>query len=455
MKLDFLESWLDNFLNFEKLPKKNIFWLDTMQFLCQKFKYPENSFNSIHIAGSKGKGSVSAMISSILTEYGIQTGLYTSPHITDFLERITCNQSFFPEEIYTNAAKELIHPVNALVTDQLPGKREITWFELVTLYSFLVFRKAKVPWAVFETGLGGRLDATNVLSPQVSVLTPIELEHTNFLGDTLEKIAGEKAGIIKNNTPVWSSAQNNEVKQVFKSVASEKNSSIYFVDDYLCNYSFKYKKNGMKIFLDIDKFFIRPLETTLKLYGEFQVLNAALAALVVKTIFPNIPESIIEQGLSKTHLQARFEIIEKTDLLPKIIIDGAHTFRSLNFTLETLKDMKFKKMNLIFSCAADKNMEQMIPLFFKSRINFQNIFVTLPGFIKQGDFPQLKKIFSEAVKNYNSKTKCFYNENCSEAIKHAIESSKTNNLPLLCIGSFYLASELKNEISSMIPSQEN
>ena len=128
MKLEYLESWLDTFLNFEKLPKKNIFWLDTMNFLCKKFKYPQDSFNSIHVAGSKGKGSVSAMISSILTEYGIQTGLYTSPHILNFLERITLNQNFFSDEIYDSAAIELIHPIDALVLEQLPGY----WYPKIT-----------------------------------------------------------------------------------------------------------------------------------------------------------------------------------------------------------------------------------------------------------------------------------------------------------------------------------
>ena len=209
----------------------------------------------------------------------------------------------------------------------------------------------------------------------------------------------------------------------------------------------------MKIYLDIDKYFDKPLQTTLQLYGEFQVLNAALASLVVKSLFPDIPQSVIENGLSKAHLQARFEMIKKTKDLPEIIIDGAHTVKSLNYTLQTLKDMKYKKLNLLFSCAQDKNMDNMIPLFFENKINFPEIFVTLPGFIKQGDFPKLKSVFSECQKKYKKKSICTYQENCSLAIKSAINQSLKNNIPLLCIGSFYLASELKSELFLNFPSQ--
>ena len=157
-----LEEWLDSYLNFERTPKKGIFWLDTIKYLCERFENPQQSYKSVHIAGSKGKGSVSTMLSSIIKEHIGSCGLYTSPHILSLAERITNNQSFFDEKIYEEALKELIYKTESIIPENLPNNREITWFELVTLYGFLCFRKANLSWAVFETGLGGRLDSTNI-----------------------------------------------------------------------------------------------------------------------------------------------------------------------------------------------------------------------------------------------------------------------------------------------------
>ena len=170
-----LENWIDSYLNFEKTPKKNIFWLDTMRFFCEKFGQPQDFAPCFHVAGSKGKGSVSTFIASILDEAGYKTGLYTSPHILDFIERVSSPNGPFEEEAYNRAVEEIMSGVKAIPTEELPGQRPITWFELVTLFSFLVFRQAKVDWSVFEVGLGGRLDSTNIVNPKVSVITPIEL----------------------------------------------------------------------------------------------------------------------------------------------------------------------------------------------------------------------------------------------------------------------------------------
>lgn len=455
-----VESWLDNFLNFEKMPKKNIFWLDTMEFLCKRFHYPQDSFRSIHVAGSKGKGSVSTMIASIIEESGEKCGLYTSPHILNFAERITECHKFFPMEIYDSAARELITSIDALIPEQLPGMREVTWFELVTLYSFLVFKNAKLNWAVFETGMGGRLDATNVLSPDICVLTPIELEHTNFLGDSIEKIAGEKAGIIKDKIPVWSAPQRDSVCKVFERVAHQKQTSVYYVDDYLKDYKIQYTDNGMEIELDFYDYFQRPLKTILPMAGKFQVYNAALAALVIKSNFPNINETIIEKGLAKASLQGRFETISKKEnSYPDIILDGAHTVNSITFTLETIEEIEKNKeqknsYTVLFALAADKNIHEIAPLFFNNENNIEHIILTNPGYIKQGDFPLLKSSFENELNNQKNKTNiniktpnCYFEEDCKTAIKVANNIALENNSKLLVIGSFYLISEYKKEMN--------
>ena len=192
MKLSDFLKWLDGFLNFEKAQTKNIFWLDTMRFLCARLGNPQDSIRCIHVAGSKGKGSVCAMSASIIESAGYSCGLYMSPHIVDFRERVTTPHGFFDDSIYESASKELYETVCEIPKDELPGSRRFTWFELVTAFAFLCFRNAKVDFAVYETGLGGRLDSTNVVMPLVSVLMPIELEHTEFLGGSIEKIAAEK-----------------------------------------------------------------------------------------------------------------------------------------------------------------------------------------------------------------------------------------------------------------------
>ena len=236
------EKWLDSYLNFEKTPKKNIFWLETMKFFCRKFGNPENAERCFHVAGSKGKGSVSMFIASILREAGFKTGLYTSPHILDFLERVSLAGLKFSDEIYEKAADELMKTVEAVKEEELPGGRGITWFELVTIFAFLVFRQAKTDFAVYEVGLGGRLDSTNVVNPICACIGPIELEHTEFLGDTVEKIAAEKGGIIKPDSKVVIAKQIPSVRKVFEEIAKERNAELFFVDDEIKNLQFKIEK---------------------------------------------------------------------------------------------------------------------------------------------------------------------------------------------------------------------
>ena len=265
--LEYFNEWLDAFLNFEKMPKKNIFWLDTMDYLCNRFYNPQKEYKCYHIAGSKGKGSVSSYIANILSSAGFKTGLYTSPHILNFSERIRCANNPFPEEIYEQTVKQIVPLVDSIIPENLPNQREATWFELVTLFAFLTFKNAGCTHCVFETGMGGRLDATNVINPEICIITPIELEHTEFLGDTLEKIAAEKAGIIKENVPVISFNQKPEVKKVLIEKANEKNCKIYFLDEFLKSYNYEINNLKSDITLEFNNLFSRPIKTTLNFLG--------------------------------------------------------------------------------------------------------------------------------------------------------------------------------------------
>lgn len=432
------QAWLDNYLNFEKLPQKNIFWLDTMQFFCEQFGHPECFAPSFHVAGSKGKGSVSAMIASILDEAGIKTGLYSSPHIIDFLERVQSARGFFSESVYESAAQELMQGVAKIKPEQLPAERPITWFELVTLFSFLVFRKACVGCSVFEVGLGGRLDATNVITPKICCITPIELEHTEFLGDTLEKIAFEKGGIIKENVPVVIAGQKDSVKDVFRKIATEKNAPIYFLDETVKNLSFSYDESGSFMNISFEApVFSRIVKTRLRLLGEFQAQNAALAALAVKIAMPQISEETIEKGLSRAMLPGRFEITKSKRYknIPALVLDGAHTVNSARFTAQTFSTLfkGFGEPVLLFGCAADKDAADIAPLFK----DFGEVLITKPGEVKKADIEAMKRAFSDAGIAFTA------SEDFKVQIRNALEIADKKSQPLLVTGSFYLVSEVK------------
>ena len=433
------EDWLDDYLNFENNPKKDIFWLDTIDFLCKRFDNPQDFAPCIHVAGSKGKGSVSRMIACILEEAGYNVGLYSSPHITDFRERISKATQFFDEKVYTEAVKEIMPNIDSIIN--LPADRPITWFELVTLYAFLCFRKAKVDWSVFEVGMGGRLDATNVIRPKLCCITGIELEHTEFLGDTLEKIAAEKAGIIKNCTPVVIARQQTEnVKIILREKAFTRHAPCYVVDEIIkkATYCFNENEKTMSLKLESD-IFSRPIKTKLSMLGKCQVLNAAQAAISIRKVLPNLDEAIIERGLAKAKLPGRFEIIDNIPGyvgIPHLILDGAHTLNSIKLTLETLGRMyDDKKVNLLFACAADKDIKDISKEF---RYRFNHVYVTKPGSKKQSDINAEIEAFKNAGIDFTADAD--YKKMIQKAFA---ESAETGNI-LLVTGSFYLVSEVKN-----------
>ncbi|QTQ11892.1 bifunctional folylpolyglutamate synthase/dihydrofolate synthase [Treponema parvum] len=513
--IDKIEKWFDSFLNFEKLPQKNMFWLDTVKFMCRKLGDPQDESPCVHIAGSKGKGSVSAMISSILEEAGYRTGLYTSPHILEFTERIGSAHGKFENEVYEAAFDELKNLMSTITGGNVSGsgghiaragnsvnlrdsfgtvtKRPVTWFELVTVYAFLCFKHAHTNFNVFEVGMGGRLDATNVIVPDLCVLTPIELEHTQFLGDTIEKIAGEKAGIIKDKIPVISADQNIEAENVFRKKASEKCAPLKFVSEMMdkskCGFSYLTGENCVsaagfepkciKEYTSLQTFygtmpsdpapaasipassiavhsalapspvktvrmnirmesplFSRPISAALQLLGRVQLENAKLAACAIKTLFPLIDESIIERGLEKAKLPGRFEIA-KEDL----VLDGAHTVNSIGFTVDTFNSVfKQRRAHLLFACAADKNVFD-IALVFKNR--FEKITLTRPGNAKKSDLSRMSEAFTKAGLKFTE------NEDHVSAIKNALYEAKKDGAVLLVTGSFYLVAEVKKIIDNL------
>ena len=446
MKLSAFLEWLNGFLNFEKTQTKNIFWLDTMRFLCARLGNPQDSVRCIHVAGSKGKGSVCAMSASIIESAGYSCGLYMSPHILDFRERITTPHGFFDDSIYESAAKELYETVCEIPKDELPGGRRFTWFELVTAFAFLCFRNAKVDFAVYETGLGGRLDSTNVVMPLVSVLMPIELEHTEFLGGSIEKIAAEKAGIIKDGVPAVIARQiTSESEKVFFDSAKYHNSKTVFVERAIKDFSYSYKEGKMLVSFDTDLFDEGHISVSTKLLGAKQAENAATAAIAVKTAIPSLTENHLQKGLAAVYLPARFESIpvpKNYKYVRGIIIDGAHTAASIKYTLSTLKEIfgSGKKFHLLFACAKDKDVKSIAK---EVRGAFTNIIVTESNTNRAFPAGDLKNIFTESGVN------CSFENDLHKALLASLKNASGEEAILLITGSFYLAAEVMKNLSRM------
>ncbi len=388
------------------------------------------------------------MTACILQEAGYKVGVYTSPHITDFRERISTPDSFFDDWIYEKAARRLMETVDSVGEGELPGGRLPTWFELVTLFAMLCFEEARVDWVVWEVGLGGRLDSTNIVSPECCLIGPIEKEHCEFLGDTLEKIAGEKAGIIKEGVPVIVAGQQSEaVRDVFRKKALECSSPLLFADEQASAEVLAYVRDsdssrvGMDVRLS-SPLFARPLRTTLRLLGRFQAENAALASLALKKIFPELEESVMEGGLGKARLPGRFEIVAPLPgyaAIPELILDGAHTPRSVSLTMESFEKLYgSSKAVLLFACAADKDVEDIAPLF---RGCFSSVFLTRPGTGKAADLGRLEAAFSAAGLEFS------LNGDYRTSIESAFQAADRAGLPLLVTGSFYLVSAVKEFLS--------
>ena len=312
------------------------------------------------------------------------------------------------------------------------------------------FKNAGIETAVLETGMGGRLDATNIVNPLISVITPIELEHTRILGNTIEQIATEKAGIIKRNRPVAVSFQSPKAEKIIREKAAEEDSTAYFIKDIVDEIIWNPSPSGMDLEIrwKDKKIFKRNIKTRLKLLGQVQGENAALAALSCKIAYPEITEETIEKGLSKAWIPSRFEIVNTN---PPVILDGAHTPLSISFSLETLNSLwPDKKVNLLFACAQDKKVEEI------SRIlcpRCSKIFITKPGNTKPCNPERMVKAFKESLLEKFSEDHQKVNETLDmdldfvNSINRALKTSEKENRILLVTGSFYLTAEVKKIIS--------
>jgi len=325
-----------------------VFGLHHIKALLKGIGNPHQQFKSIHIAGSNGKGSVAAMIQQVLIGAGLTCGLYTSPHLQRFSERFRINGEEITEKKLLSHANRL---VNGIERDHIP--QGFTYFDFTTAMAFDYFAWEKVDIAVVETGLGGRLDSTNILTPEISVITPISLEHTQFLGSSLDAIAREKAGIIKEKSPVVIGRQVPEALAVLLKTAEEKNASAYvFGRDFnllSSGSNFDYSDNNLSF---------SGLKTSL--FGLHQQENAATAIralLLLKQSGIAIREDTIRESLQHVFWPGRCELWEnRTDVSIRLMLDGAHNPAGAEILSRTIRALSFNRLHLMIGILADKDL---------------------------------------------------------------------------------------------------
>ena len=360
--LDYLYSYVDYSLKHISELAKAEFNLDRMFALMEELGNPQEKYPIIHVAGTKGKGSVSALCASALQAAGYKTGLYTSPHLWDYVERIQING----EPISHEKLVALVEEVKPAVA-KIP---KLTTFEITTAIGLLAFAKNHVDAAVIEVGLGGRLDATNVVTPNVSVITSLSYDHMAVLGNTLAEIAGEKAGIIKEGIPVVSAPQPDEALRVLERVAGEKNCLFFLVGKDVTFERLTSSLDGQS--LHVSSLVLRhvedphfPLATqpevldlTIPLLGAHQIENAAIAYTVLKISDIPISDQTIQKGFAGVKWPARFEILRRES---PVVIDSAHNRDSARRLHETL-DEYFPEIPviLIFCALQDKDIPGML-----------------------------------------------------------------------------------------------
>jgi dihydrofolate synthase/folylpolyglutamate synthase len=324
---------------------------------------PQSSFRSIHIAGTNGKGSTAAMIASILRTAGFRVGLFTSPHLVSFTERIRVDNV----EIREAEVVELTHEIRKTIENNQPSAMSHepflpTFFEFVTALGFLYFKRKGVEWAVVETGMGGRLDATNILTPAVSVITHISYDHREFLGQTLREISGEKAGIIKKGIPVVSAAQEAEVIGVITKMAAETGSGLHIYGKDFLSRPHTIDMHGITFCYEGKR---RMDNLHVSLTGLHQVENASLAIRAIELCMEqgDVPSPAVREGLAHAQWPGRLELIEKEGRTYDYLIDGAHNpsaSKALADSLEKYFIPFYGKVVLIMGVMADKDMEAMM-----------------------------------------------------------------------------------------------
>lgn len=400
------------------------FGLETIAELLSRLGNPQNDYKTILIAGTNGKGSTATMTASILESAGYKVGLYTSPHLVDVRERIVVNGK--------KIAKKDFDQIIANIREKV--KNPLTYFELLTAAAFVYFQRQKVDIAVLEVGLGGRLDATNVCRPLVSIITNIAFDHMAYLGNTLESITCEKAGIIKQNGFCLTAAKQKKVLQVLKNICAERKAKLYRLG------------SDIKITKQNNYFTYRGLYRNISglniaLKGEHQWANAALAIAAIEIAGKKgfrIDDEAIRAGLKNTKLAARIEVLQNN---PLFVLDGAHNPAGISALCRAIKkDFSYRRLILIFSSLADKDYRQMLQKIapLANKIILTKLKTTRAE-LTDNILKILEKIGYKAI----------VTQNVGQAIQKAQALAEKKDL-ICATGSLYLAGEVKQKFPKTV-----
>jgi dihydrofolate synthase/folylpolyglutamate synthase len=412
---------------------RDTFSLDRMRLLAKSLGDPQKKIRTAHVAGTKGKGSTTTMLASFLQACGFKTGLYVSPHVCDVRERICINGEMISQAAMTKLICR-IEPIIEKMADQKP-----TFFEIFTALAFLHFAEQKVDFAVIETGLGGRLDSTNILDPDVCGITSISYDHMHQLGGTLAEIAAEKAGIFKKGVPVVSVPQVPEAKRVLKRIAQEVGAPLLFTGEDI-EFSYRVESSrtqGCQTRICLTTPNSRFEHLSIPLMGEHQAINCGLALALLdqlKAAGLKIDDTKAVEGLRDlgARLPGRMELVSKD---PRILLDGAHNAASVQALMRAIgQNIPYDSMVVIFGCAADKDITGMMEQIAGGG---DKVIFTKSDTARAADPHDLGRMYEE--KTGRVAQIC---PTLKEALRVALSAVSREDLITVC-GSFYLVGEAK------------
>lgn len=360
MNYDQAEEYLNSFVNYEQIPGITYaqpgYSLDHVEELLNRMDNPHLAARTVHIAGTKGKGSVAAMTAQVLIASGYKTGLYTSPHLFCLRERICVNSRMISETEFAAAMDEIKPLIESMKRD--PAFRQLTYFEVLTALAFAYFRNERVDFQVLEVGLGGRLDATNVAKPEVCIITSVSLDHTQILGSTLQDIAREKAGIIKRGCWVVLAPQSEEVASVLEEICRERQAKVVRAgkDVGWRKIGGDLVRQSLVIEGRIDSYQVEP-----PLLGDYQLENAAVAVAALEVLASSgfaISAATMAEGLYRVRWPGRFHVVRQD---PTVLVDGAHNVASIRRLVSNIREyFGGKRITLVFGTSTDKNIPGIV-----------------------------------------------------------------------------------------------
>lgn len=395
---------------------------------------PQEELKLIHIAGTNGKGSITSMVTALLRGKGYKVGMYTSPFLEEFEERIQINGNNIPKSILGTLMDRLKEAVDIVVEE---GYTHPTEFEIITCLMLLYFKEEKVDYGVIEVGLGGRLDSTNVINPILSIISSISFDHTNLLGNTLSEIASEKAGIIKSGVPVVIYPQEEEALKSIKSKVNDVNTSLYIVDRTKGEFVEVLNEDRIyqRVKVDINE---QILDIRLPLLGQHQIINLLVALegfnIICKLESLDFNKEEIEESISKVKWIGRLEVMKKE---PLVVIDGAHNIQGIKMLNENIpKYFKYENMYLLLGILADKQVEDMVSVITPKA---KKVYALTP----HSDRAELSSDLKKAVDVHNPN--CIAVESYEEALNKVLDEASERDL-ILISGSLYMIGDMRKII---------